>query len=218
MGKMNSPIILLYALSYAGRPAGTQTIRFERRREGYLLQLMAEVSLPLPATRQIWTSETDTEGFPLHFTERVEGRDTRVFEVEFLREEGVVISRGAENLVLPYIVDYHDPLSLLFALPKQTETWGMYPMVGGRAYAERLPDERISGEESPAHVFRLRPGLSLLYYTPEGMPLKLTQQVGGHVFEARWTRSKTVPSEPQAPTKSRSARRRRRHRSRGVSP
>jgi hypothetical protein len=65
-----------------------------------------------------------------------------------------------------------------------------FALVGGRAYAERLPDQSLevisSGEkaERNVRVYRLRPGLSLLYFDEEGYPVRLTQKVGEHVFEA----------------------------------
>lgn len=110
---MRAPLELKYALTYAGMPAGEQTLTLERKGRGLRMRLLADVRLPLPRTRQEWISEMDASGLPLRYSERVEGRETRVFDLEFLRSEGVVVGK---DVVLPYIVDYHDPLSLILAL------------------------------------------------------------------------------------------------------
>ncbi len=209
---MRPPVSLRYKLTYAGRPAGEEALVLEAVRHGLRLTLTAEVTLPLPKTRQRWVSEMDPAGLPRRFVERVEGREARVFEVEFLREEGVVVGRGQGDVVLPYVVDYHDPLSLIYALSRFEGEYAMFHMVGGRAYAERLPDETL---EMPwgavaARVFRLRPGIGLVYFDSEGIPLRFTQRLGGHVFEARLERFERETPEPKP--KGRRGRRRRRRR------
>ncbi len=176
------PGVYTYRLSYGGSPAGEETLEVVEKGSGLRLLLTAEVWLPLPKTRQRWQSDLDERGFPVFFAERVEGREQRVFRVEFLREEGlVVVSQGGEGLGLPYVVDYHDPLSLLHALSELDLEVGQavrFHLVGGRAYAERLPDQE------GLRVLRLRPGLSYLYFQGN-LPVRFLQQVGEHVFEAR---------------------------------
>lgn len=177
-----SPGVYTYRLSYGGSPAGEETLEVLEKGEGLRILLTADVWLPLPRTRQRWQSDLDERGLPLFFAERVEGREQRVFRVEFLREEGqVVVSQGGESLGLPYVVDYHDPLSLLHALSEMDLEVGQavrFHLVGGRAYAERLPDQE------GLRVFRLRPGLSYVYFRGN-LPVRFLQQVGEHVFEAQ---------------------------------
>ena len=210
MGLVKAPVLLKYKLSYAGREAGEQQLRYERTRAGSRMTLTADVALPLPRTKQRWVSEMDARGVPLKFSERVEGRQNKVYEVEFLRDEGVVVTRGEPEFVLPYVVDYHDPLSLLLALPRVEEEAATFPMVGGRAHAERLAEEEL---ELPwgtvrARAWRLRPGVSLVYFDPEGYPLRFSQQVGGHVFEAELTEVVHEPEPEARPEKKKKSRRR----------
>ncbi|MCS7059362.1 MAG: DUF3108 domain-containing protein [Meiothermus sp.] len=179
------PLQLRYNLKYAGRPAGEQRIVLEPRREGIKLVLEATVELPPPKTRQRWESELDARGLPRRYRERVEGNGARVMEVEFSREDGLVtVSQGKEDLAIPYLTDMHDPLSLILALGRlrlQVGEVKRFDLVGGRVYAERLPDQRTEGQV--LWVYRLRPGLSLLYFDEQGYPVRLTQKVGEHVFE-----------------------------------
>jgi hypothetical protein len=97
----------------------------------------------------------------------------------------VLVSQGKESLALPYLTPYHDPLSLLLALspgfPWNPGDVARFPMPGGRAYVERLPDLEVEGRVR--QHFRLRPGLSLVQLE-EGIPVRIAQQVGDHVFEA----------------------------------
>ncbi|WP_366914759.1 DUF3108 domain-containing protein [uncultured Meiothermus sp.] len=185
---------LRYSLKYAGHPAGEQRLTLEPRRDGLRLTLEASVELPLPKTRQRWESEVDREGLPHRYRERVEGGGARVMEVEFSREDGLVtVSLGKDDFATPYLAQMHDPLSLILAVGRLKLEVGeveKFALVGGRAYAERLPDQSVevvsSGEsiEQSVRVYRLRPGLSLLYFDKEGYPVRLTQKVGEHVFEA----------------------------------
>ena len=183
MGAMYAPTRLRYQLKYAGRPAGEETLTLEKKGEGYRMRLVADVALPLPKTHQEWESVMDERGIPLRYVERVEGRGTRVFDLEFLRDEGVVVGK---DLVLPYVVDYHDPLSLILALSRAEDEVVTLPMVGGRVHATRLPDTELAFPwgKVPAKVYRLRPGVSYIYFDREGRPLKFLQRVGQHVFEA----------------------------------
>ncbi|WP_412917868.1 DUF3108 domain-containing protein [Meiothermus sp.] len=188
------PQSLRYSLRYAGHPAGEQRLTLEPRRDGLRLTLEASVELPPPKTRQRWESELDRTGLPRRYRERVEGNGQRVMEVEFSREDGLVtVSQGKDDLAIPYLAEMHDPLSLILAVGRlDLEVGGVqkFALVGGRAYAERLPDQSLevpgSGEkqERRVRVFRLRPGLSLLYFDEGGYPVRLTQKVGEHVFEA----------------------------------
>ena len=147
--------------------------------------LQAEFLPPLPPGRQRWQTELDAEGFSLRFQERVEGKEVRVFAVERLEEEGVVlVSQGKESLAYPYLAPYHDPLSLFLALPGLALEPGevvRFPMPGGRVYVERLPDVEVEGRAR--RQYRLRPGLSLVQ-VEEGRLVRVAQQVGRHVFEA----------------------------------
>ena len=180
------PQALHYSLRYAGHPAGEQRLTLEPRREGLRVVLEASVELPPPKTRQRWESELDREGLPRYYRERVEGNGARVMEVEFSRQDGLVmVSQGKDEFAIPYLTQMHDPLSLILAIAALEIEVGQverFALVGGRAYVERLPDQSI--EARNLRVYRLRPGLSLLYFDQEGYPVRLTQKVGEHVFEA----------------------------------
>ncbi|GIW26436.1 DUF3108 domain-containing protein [Meiothermus sp.] len=188
------PQSLRYSLKYAGHPAGEQRLTVEPRRDGLRLTLEANVELPPPRTRQRWESEVDQEGLPRRYRERVEGNGARVMEVEFSLEDGLVtVSQGKDDFAIPYLTQMYDPLSLILAVGAlKLEVGGVekFALVGGRAYAERLPDQNLeviaSGEkvERSVRVYRLRPGLSLLYFDEAGYPVRLTQKVGEHIFEA----------------------------------
>jgi len=177
---------LRYNLRYAGHPAGEQHLTLEPRRDGLRVVLEANVELPLPKTRQRWESELDREGLPRRYRERVEGNGTRLMEVEFSLEDGqVTVSQGKDDFALPYLTPMHDPLSLILSIGRLEIEVGQvekFNLVGGRAYVERLPDQTM--QERTVRVYRLRPGLSLLYFDQEGYPVRLTQKVGEHVFEA----------------------------------
>ncbi|MDT7921066.1 MAG: DUF3108 domain-containing protein [Meiothermus sp.] len=185
---------LHYSLRYAGHTAGEQRLTLEPRRDGLRVVLEANVELPLPKTRQRWESELDRQGLPRRYRERVEGNGARVMEVEFSREEGLVtVSQGRDDFAMPYLAEMHDPLSLILAVGALNIEVGQvekFALVGGRAYVERLPDQTIEVEvegqkkAQSVRVYRLRPGLSLLYFDQEGYPVRLTQKVGEHVFEA----------------------------------
>lgn len=185
---------LRYTLKYAGHPAGEQRLTLEPYRDGLRLTLEANVELPLPKTRQRWESEVGREGLPRRYRERVEGGGARVMEVEFSHEDGLVtVSQGKDDFAIPYLAQMYDPLSLILAVGELKIEVGevkKFALVGGRAYAERLLDQSMevvsSGQrvERNVRVYRLRPGLSLLYFDEEGYPVRLTQKVGEHVFEA----------------------------------
>ena len=196
---VKAPVLLKYRLSYAGREAGQQQLRYERTRSGARMTLTAEVALPLPRTKQRWVSEMDARGIPLKFSERIEGRQNKLYQVEFLRDEGVVVTRGEPEFLLPYTVDYHDPLSLILALGRSEDEVVTLPLLGGRVHAERLGEETLAlpWGEVRARAWRLRPGVSLVYYDEEGYPLRFSQQVGGHVFEAELVEVVHEP-EPEA--------------------
>ena len=182
---MTGPVLYRYRYLFAGEAAGEGRLEVRPWGEGVRAVLQAEVRLPLPKVRIRWQTETDLEGYSRYFAERVEGREVRVFTVERLEEEGVVlVSQGQESLALPYLTPYHDPLSLFLYLPRLSLAPGevaRFPMPGGRAYVERLADVEVEGRLR-AH-FRLRPGLSLVQLE-EGLPVRVAQQVGDHVFEA----------------------------------
>ncbi len=207
-----------YQLKYAGQPAGVERLTLKPSGRGARILLEAQVDFPLPKTRQRWESDTDGAGFPRRYVERVEGGGTRVTEIEFSRDEGVVVvSQGKEDLALPYIQDFHDPLSLIFAIPQlglEAGAMRQLAMVGGRVYVERLPDQvlALSWGEEAVQVFRLRPGLSLVYYAPSGEPLKFTQKVGEHVFEAEISQVEMTESAPEPRPKNHARKRRRRKR------
>lgn len=196
---------LRYSLKYAGHAAGEQRITLEPRPSGTRLTLEAAVDLPLPKTRQRWESDLDAEGLPRRYRERVEGGGTRVMDVEFSREDGLVtVSQGKDDFAIPYLAEMHDPLSLIWAVGELELEVGeveVFAMVGGRAYAERLADQNLklpwSDGEQPVRVFRLRPGLSLLYFDADGYPVKLTQKIGEHVFEAELQQVQRVDALPQ---------------------
>ncbi len=206
---MRAPTRLRYRLSYAGMPAGEETLTLDPYAGGYRMRLVADVLLPLPKTHQEWESVMDERGVPLRYVERVEGRGTRVLDLEFLRDEGVVVGK---DLVLPYVVDYHDPLSLILALSRFQGEALTLPMVGGRAHATRLPDEELAFPwgKVRARVFRLRPGLSLVYFDLEGRPVKFVQKLGQHVFEA--TLTEAFEGEAKKEERPRPKKRRRRRR------
>ncbi|RTH05804.1 hypothetical protein CSW47_04350 [Thermus scotoductus] len=180
------PAVYVYRYFFAGEEAGEGRLEVRPQPEGGMkATLTAEVNLPLPKTRQRWQTETDAEGFSLYFAERVEGRESRVFTVERLEEEGVVlVTQGKESVAFPLLSPYHDPLSLILALPRLDLAPGevvRFAMPGGRVYVERLPDLEVEGRVR-RHL-RLRPGLTLVQ-VEEGLPVRMAQQVGDHVFEA----------------------------------
>ncbi|MEZ0320742.1 MULTISPECIES: hypothetical protein [Thermus] len=180
------PAVYVYRYFFAGEEAGEGRLEVRPQPEGGMkATLTAEVNLPLPKTRQRWQTETDAEGFSLYFAERVEGRESRVFTVERLEEEGVVlVTQGKESVAFPLLSPYHDPLSLILALPRLDLAPGevvRFAMPGGRVYVERLPDLEVEGRLR--RHFRLRPGLTLVQ-VEEGLPVRMAQQVGDHVFEA----------------------------------
>lgn len=89
-----------------------------------------------------------------------------------------------------------------------------YGMVGGRVYVERLADQTLElpWGPTPVRVFRLRPGLTLLYYDADGYPVRLTQKVGDHVFEAQLLQVQRQEGQPQPENREGSRQRRRRRR------
>lgn len=208
------PTALQYTLRYAGHPAGEQRLTIEPRRDGLRVVLEASVELPLPKTRQRWESELNPEGLPRRYRERVESNGARVMEVEFSTEDGLVtVSQGKDDFAIPYLTPMHDPLSLILAVGGLDIAVGQverFTLVGGRAYVERLPDQTLEtggAEAQSVRVYRLRPGLSLLYFNQEGYPVRLTQKVGEHVFEADLVqvqqleagrRSQPLEQDPQA--------------------
>ncbi len=217
MDMVKAPVLLKYKLSYAGREAGEQQLRYERSKKGLRLTLNADVALPLPRSKQRWVSEMDERGIPLKFSERVEGRQNKVYEVEFLRDDGVVVTRGEPEFLLPYTVDYHDPLSLILALSRSSAEALTLPLLGGRVHAERLSDETLEMPwgDTRARAWRLRPGISLIYFDEEGHPLKFSQQVGEHIFESFLSEIVEEPEPEEKPKKKsrrRGGRRRRRRR------
>lgn len=192
-----------YQLSFAGQPAGSQKLRVEPLRKGARLLLEAQVEQPTPKTRQRWESIVTDEGHSRRYIERVEGREVRQMEMEFLAREGVVtVSQGKEDFALPYLTALYDPLALLLAVCRSEMAIGQaqrFEMVGGRAYVERLANQALvhQGQESEVRVFRLRPGMSLVFLSGEGVPLKLSQKVGDRVFEA--TLAKVEQDNPKNP-------------------
>lgn len=179
--------IHLYRFLHAGEPAGEGRLEVLPGREGVKATFQAELLLPLPRTKVRLTTETDPEGFSRYFSERVEGREARVFTVERLEEEGLVlVSQGKESLAYPYLAPYHDALSLLLALSHLELLPGevaRFALPGGRVYVERLPDLEAQGR--PLRQYRLRPGLTLVQ-VEEDRVVRVAQQVGDHVFEALW--------------------------------
>ncbi|GAA6733409.1 hypothetical protein YIM1640_04820 [Thermus oshimai] len=177
----------LYRFFHAGEPAGEGRLEVMPGREGVKATFQAELLLPLPRTKVRLSTETDLEGFSRYFSERVEGREARVFTVERLEGEGLVmVSQGKESLAYPYLAPYHDALSLLLALPHLDLLPGevaRFALPGGRAYVERLPD--LEAEGRPLRQYRLRPGLTLVQVEGDRV-VRVAQQVGDHVFEALW--------------------------------
>ncbi|GIW33459.1 DUF3108 domain-containing protein [Meiothermus sp.] len=203
------PQSLWYSLRYAGLPAGEQRLTVEPRRDGLRLTLEANVELPPPKTRQRWESEVDPLGLPRRYRERVEGNGARVMEVDFSREDGLVtVSQGKDDFAIPYLAEMHDPLSLILAVGRLKLEVGeveKFALVGGRVYVERLPDQTLegdtAGEKTPRNmrVYRLRPGLSLLYFDEDGYPVRLTQKVGEHIFEAELTQVQRLEAGQRLP-------------------
>jgi hypothetical protein len=210
-----TPQSLRFVLRYAGQPAGEQRLTLEPMGRGSKAVLEAQVELPPPRTRQRWESDLDLRGFPRRYVERVEGNGGGVMEVDFSREEGlVVVSQGKDDFAIPYVSDLHDPLSLMLAISRLELEVGevaQFGLVGGRAYAERLPDQTLSlpWGERLVRVYRLRPGLSLLYFDMEGHPVRLTQKVGDHVFEAELLAIEALPKAKEGQPGRRRRRRRR---------
>lgn len=171
------PGVYTYALLYRGEEAGEARLKVE----GSKASLEAQLLYPLRVEER-WRTEWDPEGFSLYFSERVEGREARLFTVERLPEEGLVlVSQGKETLALPDLTPYHDPLSLLLALPGLDLPPGgvvAFPMPGGRVYVEALE------AEEGRRRYRLRPGLTLAE-VEEGLLVGVVQRLEGHLVEMR---------------------------------
>lgn len=181
---------MTYELSLNSQWVGEQVITVENFHDTSRLVLEARVDLPAFHGLQRWESEVDASGVPLRYTERIEGGGTRMLRVEFSRKEGLIlIAQGQEEIALPYLTETYDPLSLLFAIvPRQLavgET-ARFPLFDGRAYAERLPDRKAhwGEQEMSVQAYRLRPGLSLLFYDEEGRPVEIRQRLGDSVIRA----------------------------------
>lgn len=187
---MESAQQLKYSLKFGGHNAGEQNIYMENLPRGMKYTLEANVDLPQPKTRQRWESEVDEKGFPFRYMERVDSGGQRKLEIEFSREDLLVtVSVGREDFAIPYLVDMHDPLSLIFAVSKLNLNQGevqMYPMVGGRVYVERMGDQVVNTPtgEKQTRVYRLRPGMSLVHLDENNLPVRMTQKIGDNVFEA----------------------------------
>ena len=184
---------LLFNLTLAGRPAGSQRLSTNFERGLFVMRLEASFQGSMGARKssQVSRLEPDTR-FPASFMENDNGR---VFETVFDRREGLVkLRQHRDEAFIALIEDYQDPVSILQYLrdlPDETRL-SRVPMIGGTVLVTRLEDQTL---ETPwgsllARVYYLRPGVSFVYIeaaAPHRI-LKLTQSLGKSALEATLSR------------------------------
>ncbi len=223
-----------YRLTSRGRPVGSQTLsRSERGRVAYLearLQLQGSLgqgsvvqSSRAHVSRHVsqqFREETDLRG------------DQRQYDVRFDAQQGLVIAvRGrSDRAVIPYLLPYRDPLSLLWelrdaaSLPWDDAAPLRIPMLGKDVVVYRATEVRVDGPAGPTRgrAFHLHPGGSLVVVdlAPPHRILRLVQRVIDGVVEATLVRADVeermatldAPEEPRGTAPKRRSRRRGRRR------
>ena len=184
---------LLFNLTLAGRPAGSQRLSTNFERGLFVMRLEASFQGSIGARKssQVSRLEPDTR-FPASFIENDNGR---VFETVFDRREGLVkVRQNRDEASIALIEDYQDPVSILQYLRDLSDETrsARVPMIGGTVLVTRLEDQML---ETPwgsllARVYYLRPGVSFVYIEaaePHRI-LKLTQSLGKSALEATLSR------------------------------
>ena len=184
---------LLFNLTLAGRPAGSQRLSTSFERGLFVMRLEASFQGSMGARKssQISRLEPDTR-FPASFMENDNGR---VFETVFDRRDGLVkVRQNRDEASIALIEDYQDPVSILQYLRDLSDATrsARVPMVGGTVLVTRLEDQTLETPWGPllARVYYLRPGVSFVYIeaaAPHRI-LKLTQSLGKSALEATLSR------------------------------
>ena len=132
-----------YRLNLYGKVVGTHTLRTQQGKRGVVLEARMALQGALGQKTITQTSQLNPALESLHFTEETQERsETRLFEVTFDRERGVVRltqSKGnsKDTAEEPYMLPYRDPLGLLYALRERPERLRV-PMLGKEVVAERF--------------------------------------------------------------------------------
>lgn len=184
---------LLFNLTLAGRPAGSQRLTTSFERGLFVMRLEASFQGGMGARKssQISRLEPDSR-FPASFMENDNGR---VFETVFDRRDGLVkVRQNRDEASVALIEDYQDPVSILQYLRDLSDETrsARVPMVGGTVLVTRLEDQTLETPWGPllARVYYLRPGVSFVYIEaaePHRI-LKLTQSLGKSALEATLSR------------------------------
>ena len=184
---------LLFNLTLAGRPAGSQRLSTSFERGLFVMRLEASFQGSMGARKssQVSRLAPDTR-FPASFMENDNGR---VFETVFDRRDGLVkVRQNRDEASIALIEDYQDPVSILQYLrdlPDDTRS-ARVPMIGGTVLVTRLEDQVLETPWGPllARVYYLRPGVSFVYIEVDAPHriLKLTQSLGKSALEATLSR------------------------------
>ncbi len=195
------PEELHYALSYAGRTAGTMRWMAQLEKGMIVVRLEANFTGVIgQGIRRVQTSKIDPQTrLPIQFTEN-NGQGGHHFEVNFDRRSGLVtVKQNRDEASQALMQDYHDPLSIIQLLREMPDdaTGVRVPMIGGSVVVARLPDETI---ETPSgarrsHVYYLRPGVGFVFLEADAphRPLRFSQSVGKYTLEAVFVRAGIVP-------------------------
>ena len=184
---------LLFHLTLAGRPAGSQRLSTSFERGLFVMRLEASFQGSMGARKSSQVSRLEPDSrFPASFVENDNGR---VFETVFDRREGLVkLRQQRDEALIALTQDYQDPVSILQYLRDlgdETRS-ARVPMIGGTVLVTRLEDQTLETPWGPllARVYYLRPGVSFVYIeaaAPHRI-LKLTQSLGKSALEATLSR------------------------------
>ena len=184
---------LLFHLTLAGRPVGSQRLSTNFERGLFVMRLEASFQGGMGARKssQVSRLEPGTR-FPVSFMENDNGR---VFETVFDRREGLIkVRQHRDEASIALIEDYQDPVSILQYLRDLSEETrcARVPMIGGTVLVTRLEDQTLETPWGPllARVYYLRPGVSFVYIEADAPHriLKLTQSLGKSALEATLSR------------------------------
>jgi hypothetical protein len=184
---------LLFNLTLAGRPAGSQRLSTTFERGLFVMRLEASFQGGLGARKSSQVSRLEPESrFPTSFLENDNGR---VFETVFDRREGLVkVRQNRDEASIALTQDYQDPVSILQYLRDLSDEVrsARVPMIGGTVLVTRLEDQTLDTPWGPllARVYYLRPGVSFVYIEASAPHriLKLTQSLGKSALEATLSR------------------------------
>lgn len=182
---MEPPLLLRYHIGYGERPAGKGELRLEAMRAG----LRAEFRVQNQEGNTRWVSEMGPAGDSRRFTEFAGSETVPAFGFKVLPEQGQVRIEAANKANFPWLGPIYDPLSLLINLAQMEPLPRRFEMVGGHAFAQKLADESLLVLEHPTlcSVFRLSPGTVLVYLHPQGYPVRILEQRGGHLLAVNLT-------------------------------